>query len=270
MKICEACGAEYEGVGQRYCSQKCANKHRRILEREALGKEYTVWSCGGGVQSTALAALFFNGTLPKPDYSVMVDTGYEKARVMEYVRGTLVPELAKVGITLEIVQTRDYYPQQSIVDSGGFCVIPAFRLDEHGKPMRMKTCCNETWKVKVIRKWLQSRGVEKYEYIIGISADEAHRRREPARAYYKNTYPLVDMGLDRQGCLDVIKSVGWPEPVRSSCIMCGQQSDGEFWAMKYKSPEDFARVVEIEREIQKTQGDVFIHRLCKPIDKIFS
>jgi len=34
-----------------------------------------VWASGGGVQSTAIAALIVLGRLPKPDLAVIADTG---------------------------------------------------------------------------------------------------------------------------------------------------------------------------------------------------
>jgi hypothetical protein len=37
----------------------------------------TVWSCGGGTQSAAIAALIVSGQMPVPDLSVIVDTERE-------------------------------------------------------------------------------------------------------------------------------------------------------------------------------------------------
>lgn len=269
MRICEYCGKEYEGRGKRYCSQSCANKHRRILEREQY-QEYTVWSCGGGVDSTALAVLFYTGQLPTPDYAVMVDTGYEKSAVTEYVETWTKPKLREVGIKLETIKTKDWNPKQAIIDSNGFCAIPAFqKVEGERRGVRMRTCCNETWKVQVIRKWLRANGVQRYTSIIGISADEAHRQRKTSRAMCTNNYPLVDMGITRSDCIHIINQAGWPVPPRSSCIMCGLQSDGEFYKLQYRSPHDWKRLIEIEHEIHRTRPDVFIHKTCRPIEEVF-
>lgn len=37
-----------------------------------------LWSCGGGTQSAAIAALIVRGDLPKPDLSIIVDTERER------------------------------------------------------------------------------------------------------------------------------------------------------------------------------------------------
>lgn len=267
MKKCICCGTPITGRGELYCSRDCSNKHRREQER-AERKTYTVWSCGGGVQSTALAALIYSGKIEKPDYSVMVDTGYEKSFVLDYVRNTTIPKLAEIGVKLEIVKTTDYYPQQSIIDSRGYCVIPIFKKTADGN-QRLKTCCNDKWKVNVIRKWLSDKGVEQYVSLIGISTDEAHRQRKAHKKYYQNRYPLIELGMDRDDCIKYIKSIGWDEPPRSSCIMCGQQDDGEWWRMAVMYKQDFAKAIEIERQLQMIDSNIYLNRRCKPLEEIF-
>lgn len=267
--FCQFCGKLIEGQGKKYCGHDCANKHRRILEREQHELK-TVFSCGGGVDSTALSVLICQGKLERPDYAVMVDTGFEKTPTMRYVHQWIIPKLAEAGVMLNIVSTQDYFPNQRIINEDGFCNCPLFRAsDKTGRGQRMSTCCNETWKVKVIRQWLADQGVKRYQSIIGIAADESHRQRKSSRMMQTNRYPLCEMGLTRDDCIKLITDAGWPEPIHSSCIMCGLQSDGEFWHMKYNAPEDFKRACEIEREIHRTQPDIFIHRSCRPLDVVF-
>lgn len=266
--ICIYCGNEIQGRGKVYCSRACANAHRRIKERQER-KTYAVWSCGGGVQSTAIAALIYTGKIAKPDFAVMVDTGYEKSTVMAYVKGTIQPKMAEVGVTLHIVKTSDYLPDQSILDKDGYCIIPVYAKRREGSVL-MRTCCNGKWKVNIIRKWLLENGVEQYRSLIGISTEESHRQRKAHKKYYVNTYPLIDFGMDRDACIDYITKVArWPEPIRSSCYICGQQDDGEWWRMAVTAPGDLAKAAEVEREIQRSRPDVYLHRSCKPIDQVF-
>lgn len=266
QRYCEYCGTLITSRAERFCSHDCANKARRENER-AEKKTYTVWSCGGGVQSTAIAALIYKGVIPKPDYSVMVDTGFEKTDVMRYVNNVLIPNLATVGVTLNIVRTCDY-TDQYLVDDNGYCIIPIFKRCDSGCK-KLYTCCNDKWKVKVIRKWLLEHGVEQYESLIGISTDEAHRQRQAHKKYYSNVYPLIELDMDRNACIDYIAKTGWPEPPRSSCIICGQQSDGEWWKMRMTQREDFERACEIERQIQSVAPEVYLHRSCKPLGEAF-
>jgi hypothetical protein len=41
-----------------------------------------LWSCGGGTQSAAIAALIVRGDIRKPDLAVIVDTERERERVL--------------------------------------------------------------------------------------------------------------------------------------------------------------------------------------------
>lgn len=267
MALCAYCNSEIKGRGKVYCRRACANAHRRIKERQER-KTFTVWSCGGGVQSTAIAALIYTGKIAKPDYAVMVDTGFEKSDVMKYVRRIIAPQMAAVGVKFNIIKTSDYH-EQSIIDDNGYCIIPVFKKAKDGN-QKLSTHCNDKWKVNVIRKWLLENGVEQYVSLIGISTDESHRQRKAHKKYYRNIYPLIELRMDRDDCIDYItKTVGWPEPPRSSCYICGQQADGEWWRMAVKSPDDFAKAVEVERQIQRTHQNIYLHRSCKPLAETF-
>ncbi len=67
-----------------------------------------VWSCGGGTQSGAIAALIGVGQLPKPDIAFMTDTGRERSGTWPFVDGFIRPQLAKVGLELQIVNASEF------------------------------------------------------------------------------------------------------------------------------------------------------------------
>lgn len=268
MKICACCGKEYVAGGARYCSQSCANRDRRRRELEGM-REYSVFSCGAGVQSAALAAMICDGKIPLPDFAVMVDTGYEKTPSMQYAREVIMPRLAEAGVALEIIRTRDYYPKQTIVTPDGFCVIPAFVKTDGKRGVRTRTCCNKVWKTDVVRKYLAERGAKRYRTILGISADESQRMRRTDRRKETNEYPLVLMGMDRAACVEIIQNAGWPVPTRSSCVMCGMMSDRQWMDMRDMWPEDFEKAVQIEREIHRVRPDIYLHKRCMDIDRVF-
>jgi hypothetical protein len=77
--------------------------------------------------------------------------------------------------------------------------------------------------------------------------------------------------MNRDDCIDYICNIaGWAEPPRSSCYICGQQDDGEWWKMAMTAPEDFAKAVEVEKQIQQVNPDIYLNRKCKPLSTIFS
>ena len=272
VKTCKECGKEFKPKrrDREYCSQSCSNKMiARNREKKKLeGKATTVWSCGGGVESTAMAALIYTGALPKPDYAVMTNNGWEKQSTWDYVKSILTPKLANAGVKLHIIKTTDYTDNR-LVDKGGYILIPAFQADGTKKGVRFRTSCNALWKVRPVRNWLREKGVRKCENWVGISAEEQHRMREPDKKWFQHRYPLVELGLGRDDCLQLIESLGWPQPPKTSCVMCPMQDDMGWLTMKRDYPSDWARALEVERELQSIKDGVFLHNSLRPLDEVF-
>lgn len=90
----------------------------------------------------------------------------------------------------------------------------------------------------------------KISIILGIAKGEEGRVGAPLEKWAKDTtqraYPLIDEGLDRQGCQDYITSVGQVVPPPSNCMLCPFMSDIELlWLSKFY-PADYAEWVQIE------------------------
>jgi hypothetical protein len=269
---CKACGADYESKRQKrdFCSSVCANRHTGAARanKPATGKIHTVWACGGGVQSTAIAVLIENGKLPKPDFGIMVDCGYEKTATHKYMREVTIPRMEAVGVRIAMADTL-VYTNNDILDSKGRVNIPAFRVRPDGGVSKLHTRCNYTWKTRVARKWLREQGVSNCEYWMGISKDEDQRLKESPVKWIRYGYPLIDFDMTREDCLFEIARAGWPKPPRTSCIFCPQQ-DNKAWENMFRNcPEDWAVALEVERSIRAEAPDVYLHRSCKPLEKIF-
>ena len=267
-KRCVRCGAKFTTSkrGQKYCSTSCGQMAPHA-ERENAPL-VTVWSCGAGVDSTAIAVLIINGTLPKPDIAVMMDSGYEIQATYDHVYGRLVPALAAVGVDLEVIQAKDWTDEIGAVDpSCGVVRIPAF-LDRGGRPRKMRTMCNSPWKVRPFLRMLADRGVLRFENWVGIAADEAHRVRESPRKSMTLRYPLIELELSRRDCLEVIRKHGWPRPPRTSCLFCPQQSDAEWRELHDEYPNEWHRAIVFERELREQVDDVYLHRSLVTLDKL--
>lgn len=227
-----------------------------------------VWSCGGGVQSTAIAALLYLGRLPEPAIAVMADTGRESTPVMDYMRETTIPALESVGITLHIaphsLATVDLYSGAD----GDTLIIPAF-TDKGGQQGMLPKYCSQEWKTRVVQRFCRQYGIADADQWIGFTTDEMDR----CRVYredkpWQHVYPLIDLRMSRGDCMAVIKAAGWPEPHRSSCWMCPFRSDQEWLIQKTEAPEDFAKAVELERDVRKRDPNAFLHRSLQPLDSI--
>jgi hypothetical protein len=238
-----------------------------------------VWSCGGGTQSCAIAALIVQGKLPKPDFSVIADTGYETRATWEYMDAVLVPELRKVGVELTRITVAEFggkakgdlfWPGLDIPQP----LIPAFTT-QFGSVGKMSNFCTGKWKVEPVERWgSKAHGITESMIVrwIGFSRDEQTRIvRMQAGKVFKDggiRFPLVELGFDRRSAIKLVEDMGWPTPPRSACWMCPNKSDHE-WRLEIKErPDEFAKACELEREIHKVDPDAWLHRSCVPLDQV--
>ncbi len=214
-----------------------------------------VWNCGGGTQSAAIAALICSGRLAAPDVALMVDTEREKATTWRYVHGVLIPNLKAVGVTMEIIP-KSAWATVDLYSGNGDLLLPVFTTT--GK---LSTYCAGEWKVRVAERWLRSRGHKHWVTWLGYSTNEMRRVRV-GRGFLR--YPLLedDIQLSRDGCVELVRSMGWPDPPRSSCWMCPNQSDEEWQAM---DAEDFELACQLEERERKHDDGIYLHRARVPL-----
>lgn len=269
---CAHCGASFESErrSKKYCSCACANTASANRRSDSLldEKEYIVWSSGGGIQSTAIAALIYKGVLPRPDFAVMIDTGYESEKTIQYIHDIIIPKMAEVGVKFDLVPTAQYHGAD-IFDKNDGLNIPAFRKNEDGTVSKFSTRCNNSWKVKVLHKYLREHGVRRCVDWVGISTDEARRgNKSTGLRWIRNAYPLLDLGYSREDCIKAIQSVGWPLPLRTSCVFCPLKTNYEWLRLMYESPEDFDRACNMDEQIRDRRPDVFLHPTCRPLREV--
>ena len=166
-------------------------------------------------------------------------------------------------------------------------VIECERCDDTGKVMRpkkgmMPRMCTMDFKIKpVIRKIREickiPRGCKEVRVIqwIGISRDEYLRGKPSQVPWIVNRWPLLELKMTRQDCLDYWTERGLPNPPKSACSFCPYHNDVEWKRLKDHEPKEFAKAVDFERKVQKaaTKSEVsagvpFLHRSCQPLDKV--
>jgi len=223
---------------------------------------YTLaWSYGGGVQSTAIACLVTNGTLPVPDIVVMADTGREASIVWRYLREHVSPLLKTVGCVVETAEhslaTVDLY------SFSGKLLIPAYtkRGDKMGQ---LPTYCSVEWKRRVVRRYLRQRGVKKCDLWIGITTDEAHRVKDADVAWITHRWPLIDLNMKRADCVRVIAEAGLPPAPRSSCWMCPFRGAEEWAGLEAM---DFKAAQALDEKIREHDPDVYLLRSGQPLTR---
>ena len=73
-----------------------------------------------------------------------------------------------------------------------------------------------------------------------------------------------------------LKARGLLVPKKSSCRICPFHSDAYWREMKAKRPGDFACAAQFDRRLREAvaplgasvTGQVFLHRSCRPLDKV--
>jgi hypothetical protein len=265
-QICGFCGVKFDNCRvQECCSRGCANKLKaqRDSAKQDAQPRTLAFACGGGVDSTAIAALICQGKIPKPSLAWIVDCGWEKSRTWAYVNAVLIPKLAQVGVTLAVIESDN----NDIILPNGHIAIPAYEVLPDGTTTKYKTHCNESWKRRIGMQYLKSNGLDWVEVMVGIAADEARRVRPDKAAWYHNSYPLIDLHLSRADCLYMIGSIGWPQPPKTSCFICPQQNDADWADVKHNWRDDWARALQLERDIHQVKPMCWLHRSCKPLDE---
>lgn len=231
-------------------------------------KRIELWSCGGGRQSSGIAALIKSGKLTPPDHVCMVKLEWEIKTVWPYVETYIKPAIESLDIPFTIIERKDY----AMVDmwresenNNSALMLPVY-TNQSGKLSKLPEWCSGEWKRDVVSRWAaeqpgwKERGINVW---IGISADEYKRRRKPRKKWIQPTYPLLDkIRMSVQGALRAIKNIGWPEPPRSRCRHCPNQSDRE-WAEL--SDEEFEEACQLEDEIRLRDGNAFFHKSLIPL-----
>lgn len=237
-----------------------------------------VWSCGGGTQSAAIAALIVRGDLPKPDAAAIADTGREASQTWRYFDSVLRPELARVGVDLvRLPHSFDGAPGWNTVDlwggeDGKTMLVPMYTTHgskrSKGLSQSAKFCSNE-WKSRPVERYYRSLGLSGGRIWIGFTIDELHRMRSfDAKAKWNHEYPLVDRRMDRGDCIAIVNRMGWPTPPRSSCWMCPYRTNTEWRHLRAIDPADFAAAIQFEQDAQAIDPTLYLHRSGVPLSSV--
>lgn len=259
-----------------------------------------VLSLGGGVQSSTLAMMAATGAIPKPDYAVFADTMHEPRHTRtwnpateSWIEGGIYGWMdwleAQCDFPIHRVCRGDLFEKNNEVrrskKSGKLYMkgmIPAFVDKGNGKVGLLGRRCTADYKIVPIqRKVKELAGIKRggqsviANMWIGISTDEALRIKPSMVEYINNCWPLIDLGMSRQDCLNWMRDNGFPEPPRSACVGCPFHGDDEWANLKNNSPRDFQRAIEAERQMQSAarrqevlHGIPYLHSTCRPIGEI--
>lgn len=240
-------------------------------------------SLGAGVQSTVLALMACDGTLPGLDGAIFADTGWEPAKVYAQVDRIQVA-LTATGIPLYRV-SQGNLREDSINPAHRFASVPYFvRNPDGSEGMGRRQCTSEYKLAPIGRKVRELLGAAPPDYRrvpkgrvaeqwIGFSTDEVHRVSDKdAVRYARKRYPLLELDMSRKDCERWLKARGWGDTAKSACIGCPFHGNAQWRHLRDTSPAEWADAVAFDEAIRKggarglpLNGEAFLHRSRVPL-----
>lgn len=236
--------------------------------------ELRVLSFGAGVQSTAVLFLALEGRIPAFDLVLFADTGNEPPDVYEHVAACYAL-LETRGVAAEVVRGGDVLSTGAPLGTGSALDVPWFLRSPDGSDGMGRRECTTKLKIdpmrRAIRGELKTRGLKRATQTLGISVDEYRRIKTSDVRYITNDYPLVELEWTRGRCAEYLAELA-VEAGRSACVVCPYHSRREWRRIRDEQPEEWARAVRFERELQladhKLHGTPFLHRQRVPLDEV--
>ena len=174
------------------------------------------------MNSTALAVLRES----EIEEMVFIDHGGDYPYTYDYVK-----YMIKQGFPITVVKP----------DVEGFDNLPDFCESKRVFPNRLFRWCTDKFKIRTLRKYYKSSlPIRLY---VGFCAGEEKRVKTEFR-FSKGiyaSYPLIQMGVDREGCVDVIEEAGLKVPCRSCCWFCFNANREELKRLRQDYPDLWLR-----------------------------
>ncbi len=153
---------------------------------------------------------------------------------------------------------------------------------------KLRRQCTREYKVEVVERIIRRtifklkprqrfpKGTRSVQ-IFGISTDERHRAkrisaRVNATGWAVAEFPLLDLRMSRDDCIEWLKPRVPHETPESSCVFCPFK-DAASWLATKKDPEAWARAVEVDAGLRKPGAiaqrgmnqPIYIHRTAVPL-----
>jgi hypothetical protein len=261
-----------------------------ILRSPVVRKhDLTYLSFGAGVQSSALLAMSCTGFrgVPKVNVAIFADTQceppwvYEQYERMEQFARKYGVQMIKASAGNLAAHVLDRISGRTTSNGAQ---IPVFVATEDGDgAMPLKRGCTKVFKLDVIeelvRELLRRKKGQRQKTgptalaLIGISYDERSRVKDARKEWLTNSYPLVDMMITRQGCVDYLASLGIAAPEKSACLFCPFHDDAYWQWLRDNHRKEWLKAVEYDelfRDMSKAglRNPAYLHRSLVPLAQI--
>jgi len=246
-----------------------------------------VISYGGGVQSTALIVLAAQGKLEpimggSVTTALFANTGddSEHPDTLQYVREIAVPWAKKHGIEIHELDTvKNGQPttiwKEITKPESKRMLIPVYGDIN----MPLQRSCTVDFKIKTVGRWVKKNGAKKDDpalVAIGISTDEIQRAgRGKEEHMQKRVYPLLNLGVSRTGCMQIIHDAGLPVPPKSSCFFCPFHKTLVWSELRRDRPDLFDKAQELEdsllaKQVARGKNPVYLTKHGRRISEVIN
>lgn len=206
-------------------------------------------SFSGGVESRTMAVLFGN----KAD-AIFADTKAE--------HDVLYKSLDKVETKIREFHNNDFKIHRIVSEKHPEGLMQYIK-DSKFFPSFGARYCTRMFKIEPIDNFLKQ--FNEVELMIGLNADEENLRtgNHGLMKNVKYSYPLIDNGINRRMCHEILKSIDLepnfpPYMKRGGCKCCYFKSKKEYEAMAIFNEKEYDEVADLEQEIQDKR-DKFFH-----------
>lgn len=221
-------------------------------------------SYGGGRQTVAMLVLIKRGALPRPDRIIIADTGRENPSTWEYRDEIAEPLAQSIGMTIEIAPRNLAYVD--LYGHNGDLLLPVWT-----KTGKLTAFCSDEWKREVVNRYLhlgalgyergdiprltpetvraamKLRAREQRTHWIGFALDE----RKRVKGHDGRRYPLLELGLTKRDCIQIIENAGLPLPPPSACYICPNKANEEWRYLRDNYPSAFAQACDLDDEVRE-------------------
>lgn len=214
--------------------------------------ERSYLSYGGGVNSTALLLLLADEGV---DFeAVFVNHGCDYPATYEYT---------------QMLRDKGYQITEIAPDFRGFNDLYDYCMDARIVPTRFMRWCTQNFKIAPLHEYFE----RPCTVFIGIDADEERRAKDSRVEGMVNVFPLIERGIDRQGCIDIIQAHGLPIPMKSGCYICPFQRRAQWIELNRDHPDLWCKAVGLEQinidaQAERRPGETPMYLADRPLDSV--
>ena len=199
----------------------------------------------GGVESTSMCLLFGHRA-----QAIFSDTGAEHPEMyerLEYVE----KQMRLVHPDFNIIRIKAHKPDGKDVDN-----LTDYIIDAGVFPNQVMRFCTKYFKIRPFEKFLKDK--RPCSLMIGLNHEERDREGNHGLEGVSIEYPLQDLNMTRQMCIDLLKEYDLEPrlPVymkRGGCIYCPYKSRKEYIAMCHLAPDTMNKLIDIETTVNKRE-----------------